>query len=146
MFPACGSSAFPVYENTVETSAVFPRETGFLPCHQDLNRVSCGAHDSHISSADVSSCPRSPHPSPLSLPEILGNWLYFQPPGFLVNPSAELLRNKWPTGELKKEEGATRPTQSRKGTVLHLKTLGTSVKNPLSSHALETSVYSGLRL
>lgn len=34
-FPVCGSSLM----KTVKTSAVCPSETGFLPCHQELDRA-----------------------------------------------------------------------------------------------------------
>lgn len=62
----------------------------------------CGAHDSRISSANVSSSPRSPHPSLLSVPEILGNQLYFQSLGFLVITGHRAPRKQVASGELKK--------------------------------------------
>lgn len=86
------------------------------PCPVTRSHQSCEARDGCIS-AKVSSCPRNPQPCPHSLPEILGNQLYFQPLGFPCHTAC--LRNRWPQGS-EKEEDEARP-HSPKDTVLSLK-------------------------
>ena len=127
--PATGSFESGLYFQCAE-ARLFPWKHGENLCSISqwnwLPSLSPGGgwswrHDSGISSADVSSCPRSPHASPLLVPEILGNQLYFQPVGFLVIMRTELLGNRWPQGSWRKEEDEASPTQPCKEIVLSLR-------------------------
>lgn len=136
----CRSSSLPL-KTWWKSLQYFPVKLASFPVTRSWLELK--AHDRGVSSANVSSCPRSAHASLLLVPEILGNPLYFQPLGFLVIMRTELLGNRWPQGSWKTEEDEASPTQPCKEIVLSLKTLETLVENPLGSCPLETSTVWG---